>query len=156
MIKIEETMSERPNVTLPGTVERIIKPPNEPEKAQITVKGADHLCRDMRIDNTLRNENGDAVSLQAGARVDVTLKAESEATTLKSNGNGNHSTSAPMNRTTLSTLAQTKPSEPLLEHEIRLRAYDLYEQQGRMDGHSVEYWLHAEAEILGKIFSRGA
>ena len=131
-------MSERPNVTLPGTVERIIKPPNEPEKAQITVKGADHLCREIRIDNTLRNENGGDVSLQAGARVDVTLEAESEATTLKSNGNGKHSTSAPMNRTTLSTLAQTKPSEPLLEHEIRLLAYDLYEQQGRMDGHSVE------------------
>ena len=62
-----------------------------------------------------------------------------------------------MNRTTtLSTLAETQPPEPLLEHEIRLRAYDLYEQQGRMDGHSVEDWLHAEAEILGKIFSRGA
>jgi hypothetical protein len=61
-----------------------------------------------------------------------------------------------MNRTpSLSTLAKTQPPEPLLEHEIRLRAYDLYEQQGRMDGHSVEDWLHAEAEILGKIFSRG-
>ena len=94
-------MSERPNVTLPGTVERIIKPPNEPEKAQTTVKGADHLCREIRIDNTLRNENGGDVSLQAGARVDVTLEAESEATTLKSNGNGKHSTSAPMNRPTL-------------------------------------------------------
>jgi hypothetical protein len=36
-----------------------------------------------------------------------------------------------MNRTTtLSTLAKTQPPEPLLEHEIRLRAYDLYEQQG--------------------------
>jgi hypothetical protein len=32
----------------------------------------------------------------------------------------------------------------------------LYEQQGRMDGHPVEDWLHAEAEILGKIFSHGA
>jgi hypothetical protein len=53
-----------------------------------------------------------------------------------------------MNRTTLSTLAETQPPKPLLEHEIRLRAYDLYEQQGRMDGHSVEDWLHAEAEIL--------
>ena len=31
-----------------------------------------------------------------------------------------------MNRTTtLSTLARTQPPEPLLEHEIRLRAYDL-------------------------------
>jgi len=62
-----------------------------------------------------------------------------------------------MNRTTtLSTLAKTQPPEPLLEHEVRLRAYDFYEQQGRMDVHSVEHWLHAEAEILGKIFSRRA
>jgi hypothetical protein len=30
-------------------------------------------------------------------------------------------------------LAKTQPPEPLLEHEIRLRAYNLYEQQGRMD-----------------------
>ena len=36
-----------------------------------------------------------------------------------------------MNRTpTLSTLAKTRPPEPLLGHEIRLRASDLYEQQG--------------------------
>jgi DUF2934 family protein len=52
-----------------------------------------------------------------------------------------------MNRTTLSTLAETQPPEPLLEHEIRLRAYDLYEQQGRMDGHSVADWLHAESSL---------
>jgi hypothetical protein len=61
-----------------------------------------------------------------------------------------------MNRSTLSTLAETQPPEPLLEHEIRLRAYDLYEQQGRMEDDSVEDRLHAEAEILGTIFSRGA
>jgi hypothetical protein len=36
-----------------------------------------------------------------------------------------------MNSTTLSTMAKTQPTEPLLEHEIRLRAYDLYEQRGR-------------------------
>jgi DUF2934 family protein len=42
-----------------------------------------------------------------------------------------------MNRTTtVSGLAKTQPPDPPLEHEIRLRAYDLYEQQGRMDGHA--------------------
>jgi hypothetical protein len=64
------------------------------------------------------------------------------------------SATVPMNRTTLSTLPQTKPSEPLLEHEIRLRAFDIYDQRGRMDGHSQEDWLQAEAEIRGKTFSR--
>jgi hypothetical protein len=53
-------------------------------------------------------------------------------------------------------MAKSQPTEPLLEHEIRLGAYDLYEQRGRMDGHSVEDWLHAEAQILGQIFLHGA
>ena len=55
-----------------------------------------------------------------------------------------------MDSATLSTLAETQPLEPLLEHETRLCAFDPYEQRGRMDGHSLEDWLHAEAEILGK------
>jgi hypothetical protein len=37
----------------------------------------------------------------------------------------------------------------LTEEYIRLRAYQLYEQRGRQDGHDVEDWLQAEAEILG-------
>ena len=32
-----------------------------------------------------------------------------------------------MNNITLAIMTQTKPLEPLLEHEIRLRAYDSYE-----------------------------
>jgi len=35
-----------------------------------------------------------------------------------------------------------------LEEEIRIRAYLLYEQEGRQDGHDEEYWLRAESEIL--------
>ena len=37
-----------------------------------------------------------------------------------------------------------------LESEIRLRAYELYEQRGRQDGHEVEDWLQAEAELAGE------
>jgi len=82
----EGIMSEKPSATLPGTVEKIIKSPipNEPEKAQIAVEGADHLYREIRIDNTLTNENGDEVSLTPGAQVEVTVQAEAEATTVKS------------------------------------------------------------------------
>jgi hypothetical protein len=59
-------MNERPSAILPGTVEKIIKSPfpSEPEKAQITVEGADHLYREIRVENTLTNENGDEVSLK--------------------------------------------------------------------------------------------
>ena len=76
-------MSEKPSTTLSGTVEKIIKPlsPDDPEKAQITVEGADHLYREIRIENTLTDENGDQVRLKPGAEVEVTVEAPPEATT---------------------------------------------------------------------------
>jgi hypothetical protein len=36
------------------------------------------------------------------------------------------------------------------EEEIRRRAYELYEARGRGDGHDLEDWLEAEAEITGR------
>ena len=79
-------MSEKNSITLPGTVEKIIRSaiPDVPEKAQIAVEGADELYREIRIDNTLTNQDGEEVSLKPGARVQVTLEAEPEATTPKS------------------------------------------------------------------------
>lgn len=76
-------MSEKPSATLPATVEKIIKPhcPGEPEKAQISVEGADNLYRELRIENTLIDENGDKVRLKQGAEVEVTIEAEPGATT---------------------------------------------------------------------------
>jgi hypothetical protein len=37
-----------------------------------------------------------------------------------------------------------------LEHQIRLRAYELYEARGREDGHDLDDWLQAEAELTEK------
>ena len=70
---------------LPGTVQKIIKSPfpSEPEKAQISVEGADHLYREIRIDNTLTNEKGEEVSLKPGAQVEVTVEADAKDTTPK-------------------------------------------------------------------------
>jgi hypothetical protein len=78
-------MNEKPSAILPGTVEKIIKSaiPNEPAKAQIALEGADHLYREIRIDNTLTRENGDEVSLKPGAQVEVTVEAEAKVTTPK-------------------------------------------------------------------------
>jgi hypothetical protein len=75
-------MSENPSITLPATVEKIIKPlsPREPEKAQIAVEGADHLYRELRIENSLTDENGDKVRLKQGAEVEVTIEAPPGAT----------------------------------------------------------------------------
>jgi|HubBroStandDraft_6_1064221.scaffolds.fasta_scaffold191558_3 hypothetical protein len=78
-------MAEKPATTMPGTVEKIIQPPHpsEPEKAQIAVEGADHLYREIRIENTLTDENGQPVRLKQGAKVEVTVEAEPEGTAPK-------------------------------------------------------------------------
>jgi hypothetical protein len=66
----------------PGTVEKVIKPhPNskEPEKAQISVEGADHLYRELRVPNKLTDEDGQPVKLKEGTEVEI--KIESDGTT---------------------------------------------------------------------------
>jgi hypothetical protein len=71
-------MPEKPNVTLPGTVEKIIQSPHpsEPEKAQINIEeGADPLYKEIRIENTFTDEHGNEVKLKKGARVEVTVEA---------------------------------------------------------------------------------
>ena len=35
------------------------------------------------------------------------------------------------------------------EQRIRRRAYELYEQRGRVDGFALDDWFQAEREILG-------
>ncbi len=75
---------EKPAVTLPATVEKII--PGSvvaPEKAQISVEDAEHLYREIRVDNTLTDENGKEVALKPGAHVQVTIEADKDATVPK-------------------------------------------------------------------------
>lgn len=36
-----------------------------------------------------------------------------------------------------------------LENRIRSRAYHLYETRGYVDGHALDDWLEAKAELLG-------
>jgi hypothetical protein len=51
-----------------------------------------------------------------------------------------------------STLAP-KSDEPTvlipIEQQIQKRAYELYEQRGRTDGHELDDWLQSECEIKG-------
>lgn len=67
-----------------GTVEKITKSlfPNEPDKAQINVIGADRLYRQIRIDNILTKGNGEKVNLKPGANVEVTFEADPKDTVL--------------------------------------------------------------------------
>jgi hypothetical protein len=53
-----------------------------------------------------------------------------------------------MKSITVPTVSKTRPPEPTLEHTIRLRAYELYAQRGMAEGHAVQDWLEAEAEVV--------
>jgi len=37
-----------------------------------------------------------------------------------------------------------------MEQQIQQRAYELYEQRGKADGHDLEDWLEAKREIKGR------
>jgi hypothetical protein len=75
-------VTDKPNVTLAGKVEKIIETPDprEPEQAQITVEGAETLYKEIRIENTLTDNNGNEVRLKEGAEVDVTVEADKDGT----------------------------------------------------------------------------
>ena len=71
--------------TKPGTVEKVVKPldPRDPEKAQINIHGAEPLYQEIRIENTLTDQDGNEVKLKEGAEVEVHVEADQNATTPK-------------------------------------------------------------------------
>ena len=68
---------EQPSTVMLGIVDKLIPSsrPSQPEKAQITVEGADLGYRDLRIENSLTDEHGDEVRLKNGAHVEITVTA---------------------------------------------------------------------------------
>ena len=48
-----------------------------------------------------------------------------------------------------STIGRTA-AEETGEEQIRRRAYELYEARGRENGHDLDDWFEAEAEITGR------
>ena len=80
-----DSQNEKVTVTVPGTVQKVIKPvvAGQPEKAEIAVEGADELYREIRIENTLTNAEGEPVSLKRGAEVQVTVEADPQDTVKK-------------------------------------------------------------------------
>lgn len=48
-----------------------------------------------------------------------------------------------------SSASGTTGAEAVVE-QIRTRAYELYEERGHEDGHEMDDWLQAEAEVTGK------
>ncbi|MHB8412862.1 MAG: hypothetical protein ACYDDI_13080 [Candidatus Acidiferrales bacterium] len=95
-LKEEERGEDKPAVTLPGTVEKIIPPidPRKPETAQIAVDGAEELYQEIRVENTLHDKAGNPVSLKEGAQVEVTIEADPEQTTPRKQPEAKESRSA--------------------------------------------------------------
>jgi hypothetical protein len=56
-----------------------------------------------------------------------------------------------MNWISLTDHAKKQPLEPLLEKEVQVRAYELYEQRGKGQGFALQDWLEAEAEVLARF-----
>jgi hypothetical protein len=68
------------SVTLPATVEKVLPAKStEPEMIQISVDGCDKLYSELRVENTLKNESGESVTLKRGAHIEVTINADSDA-----------------------------------------------------------------------------
>jgi hypothetical protein len=72
-----ERVPGQARATLPGTVNKIIASlgTTQPEKAQIAVAGEGDRYRDLRIENTLADGNGNEVRLKKRAHVEVTVTA---------------------------------------------------------------------------------
>jgi hypothetical protein len=81
----KEKPTEKATATFEGTVDKIIPalPDHSPEKAQISIEGAEDLYREIRIENALQDKSGKSVGLKQGAEVDVTIAADPNATTEK-------------------------------------------------------------------------
>jgi hypothetical protein len=72
-----DSMTDRTAMTLVGTVEKVIPAIGDiqPEKAQITVTGAEELYREIRVENTFRDAAGSPIRLKPGAEVEITIAA---------------------------------------------------------------------------------
>ena len=77
-----EKGSNKPQTMKAGTVRKIVVSPvpNDPEKAEIEVKGADDLYKEIRIENTLQDSKGKKVKLKKDAEVDLTIEADEKDT----------------------------------------------------------------------------
>ena len=59
-----------------------------------------------------------------------------------------------MNSATLFDLARTKPLETIVEHEIQIRAYELYEQRGKGTGFALQDWLRQRPKFWQNAIRR--
>jgi hypothetical protein len=76
---------KKAKTTKSGTVEKLVKSvnPSEADKAEIKIHDAEPLYQEIRIENTLKDADGNEVQLKKGAEVEVHIEADKNATTHK-------------------------------------------------------------------------
>lgn len=73
-------MAKKRKVKKTGVVQKIIKSPIQPEQAQIEIHDAEHLYREIRVENKVEGEDGESAKLKQGAPVEVTIEADEKDT----------------------------------------------------------------------------
>ena len=76
---------KRARTTKSGKVEKVIKAvvPNEKDKAEIHIPSAEPLYQEIRIDNELKDSEGETVELKPGADVEIHIEADKSGTSKK-------------------------------------------------------------------------
>ena len=79
------TTKTNAKTTRPGTVKKILPSfgSGQPDKAEIHVHDAEPLYEELRIPNSLKDEDGKELELKKGAEVEVHIEADKSATTPK-------------------------------------------------------------------------
>lgn len=76
----------RPWVSMPATANKILPSTDGPnQRVEISIPAADVLFREIRIENRLIGMDGEPVALITGARLTVTLEAETGSTVRDTN-----------------------------------------------------------------------
>jgi hypothetical protein len=78
-------MPDIAKITMPGPVQNVLESvdPSKPEKAEILVHEAEPLYGEIRVPNTLHDDQGNKLKLKKGADVEVHIEADKDATTPK-------------------------------------------------------------------------
>jgi hypothetical protein len=72
----------KPWKSVPARVKKLVKPMfGNPEQVEIALSTAEHLFRDVRIENAFTDIDGGQVSLPDGTEVVVTFEAETKTAT---------------------------------------------------------------------------
>jgi hypothetical protein len=61
-----------------ATVKKVIQTPGQPERAEIDIHEAEDLYKEVRVENTLTDEQGGESKLKQGDAVDVIIEKDSE------------------------------------------------------------------------------